>query len=89
MRNANKLIFQTIRALQDGSIDKNEAVELMKGGSLFCIELKPHCKTWWTKRALDIAAISLQEQVELLQKEDPQKKSKSESMPGLDPNPDN
>lgn len=66
MRNANRLIFQTIKALQDRSIDKHEAVELMKGGALLCIELKPHTKTWWAKRALDLASISLQEQAELL-----------------------
>lgn len=69
MKHANKLIFQTIRALQDRSIDKEEAIELMKGGSLLCIELKPHCKTWWAKRALDVAAISLQEQADLLNKD--------------------
>jgi len=69
MKNANRLIFQTIRALQDRSIDKKEAVELMKGGSLLCIELKPYTNKWWAKRALDVAAISLQEQAELLNKD--------------------
>ncbi len=69
MTNANRLIFQTIRALQDRSIDKKEAVELMKGGSLLCIELKPYTNKWWAKRALDVAAISLQEQAELLNKD--------------------
>jgi len=69
MKNANRLIFQTIRALQDRSIDRDEAIELMRGGSLFCLELKPHTKTWWARRALDVASITLQEQSELLKAE--------------------
>tara|TARA_R100000655_G_scaffold109751_1_gene165273 strand:- start:15 stop:290 length:276 start_codon:yes stop_codon:yes gene_type:complete len=81
MKNANRLIFQTIRALQDRSIDKDEAVELMRGGSLLCLELKPHTRTWWAKRALDIAAITLQEQSELLKSSEPQK-AKSQDTPG-------
>ena len=81
MKNANRLIFQTIRALQDRSIDKKEAVELLRGGSLLCLELKPHTKTWWAKRALDIAAITLQEQSELLKDKEPETK-KSTSSPG-------
>jgi len=69
MKNANRLIFQAIRALQDRSIDRDEAIELLRGGSLFCLELKPHTKTWWSRRALDVASITLQEQSELLKQE--------------------
>lgn len=83
MRNANRLIFQTIRALQDRSIDKEEAIELLRGGSLLCLELKPHTKTWWSKRALDIAAITLQEQSELLRASKPHK-TQSADPPGSD-----
>ena len=80
MKNANRLIFQTIRALQDRSIEKEEAVELLRGGSLLCLELKPHTKTWWAKRALDVAAITLQEQSELLKDQTPQQKKKKDNL---------
>ena len=88
MKNANRLIFQTIRALQDRSIDKEEAVELMKGGALLCIELKPHTKTWWAKRALDLASISLQEQAELL-KQSPTPKDEKPSKEAFHEKPTN
>jgi len=58
------LVFQVIRALQDKAIDQREAVDLMRGGSALLIELQPHVKSWWHKRALDLAAIALREQAD-------------------------
>lgn len=58
------LVFKVIRALQDNEIDQEEAVDLMRGGSALLVELQPHVKSWWTKRALDIASIALREQAD-------------------------
>ncbi len=68
-RKTRQLIFKMIRAIQDKEIDKDEAVDLMRGGSALLVELQPHVISWWAKRALDVAAISLQEQAELLNKD--------------------
>ncbi len=66
-RKTRQLIFKMIRAIQDKEIDKDEAVDLMRGGSALLVELQPHVISWWAKRALDVASIALREQAELLE----------------------
>jgi len=66
-RKTRQLIFKMIRAIQDKEIDKDEAIDLMRGGSALLVELQPHVISWWAKRALDVASIALREQAELLE----------------------
>jgi len=68
-QNHHELIWKLIQALQDGSIDKDEAIKLMSSGARLLVELSPHMTNFWARRALDIAAITLREHAEKLERQ--------------------
>ncbi len=63
------LIIKTLQAIEDREITREEAIDLMTGASHLVLELKIHCRSWWSKRALDLAAISLHETADKLKNE--------------------
>jgi len=58
---AAKLIWQAVRALEDGAVTAEEGVYLCKAGAELLDRLRPKAKRWIAKTAIDTAQLVLRQ----------------------------